>query len=323
MALDKQAELLLTGLEESGLPPLHEMTIPEARQVYAAAVAEHGIAPEPVADIAERRIPGPNGDIPIRVYIPEGSRPQPVLVFFHGGGWALGDLEVTHGACTVLANRAHAIVVSVDYRLAPEHPFPAAVTDCWAATRWVRDNAALIGADPERLAVGGDSAGANLAAVMAHLARDEAFAALRFQLLFYPATDATEFSASYAENGEGYFLTAELMRLFYDQYLPEHRDRSDPRASPLHAPDHSGLAPALIVTAGYDPLRDEGEAYAARLTAAGTAVTVSRYPGQIHAFAANFAGAINEGRRCLDEAGLALRQAFRAGWSPRLWLSEE
>ena len=319
--MDKQAELWLKGLAESGLPPFNEMTVPDARAAYHSIVAEHGIAAEPVADITERTIPGPGGKIPVRIYTPEGSKPLPVLVYFHGGGGVLGNLDSVHGSCTVLANRAYAIVVSVDYRLAPEHPFPAAVQDCWAATRWVVDNAALIGADPERIAVGGDGSGASIAAVVALMARDEAYPKLRFQLLLYPDTDTADFSASCQENGRGYFLTTDLMRWFYAHYLPEEKDRSDWRASPLRAPDKSGLAPALIITAEYDPLRDEGEAYAAELRRSGTTVTSMRYPGQIHGFATNLAGAMDEGKRALEQAGRHLRQAFRAGWSPRLWLS--
>jgi acetyl esterase len=320
MSLDEQAQRWLSGLAETGLPPLNEMSVPDARATYAAAAAEHGLVAEPVAEVADGIIPGPAGEIPVRVYTPAGSRPLPVLIYFHGGGYVLGNLDVVHGPCTVLANRAHAIVVSVDYRLAPEHPFPAAVNDALAATRWVSDNAALIGADPERIAVGGDSAGATLAAVTALLCRDEGGPALAYQLLLYPATDAVSFSASYAENGEGYFLTRDLMTWFYRHYLPEAGDREDWRASPLRAADLTGLPPALVVTAEYDPLRDEGEAYAQRLREAGVAVTATRYAGQIHAFAANLAGAMDEGRRALEDAGRHLRQAFRTGWQPRLWL---
>jgi acetyl esterase len=320
MPLDKQAELLLQRLAESGLPPLNAMTIPDARAAYRAVVADNGITPEPVDNISERRIPGPGGDILVRIYTPKGSKPLPVLVYFHGGGWVLGDLEVVHGACTVLANRAYAIVVSVDYRLAPEHPFPAAVEDSWAVTRWVADNAALIGADPERIAVGGDSAGGCLAAIVALLARDQGHPALRFQLLLYPVTDTAAFSASCHENAQDYLLTLDMLKWFYDHYLPKQQDRLDWRASPLRASDKGGAAPALIITTEYDPLRDEGEAYGEKLKERGTSVTVIRYAGEIHAFAANLAGTIDAGKRALEEAAHHLRQAFRAGWSPRLWL---
>jgi acetyl esterase/lipase len=318
MPLDKQAEVWLKQLADSGLPPLNEMTVRDARAAYHSLATKHGINSEPMADINERPVPGPGGNIPVRIYTPGGSKPLPVLVYFHGGGWVLGDLDVVHGACTVLANRAYAIVVSVDYRLAPEHPFPAAVQDCWAVTRWVADNAAVIGADPERIAVGGDSAGACLAAVVALMARDEAYPALRFQLLLYPVTDTAGISSSRQEKGQGYLLTTDLLRWFYDHYVPEEQDRYDWRASPLRAPDKSDLAPALVITAEYDPLRDEGEAYADELKRCGTTVTAIRYSDQIHGFAANLAGSIDEGKRALEQAARQLRQAFRAGWSPRL-----
>jgi acetyl esterase len=324
MPLDSQTELLLKGLAESGLPPFGEMEVPQARAVYAQAVTAHGIAPEPLAEISDRTIPGPAGDIPLRVYRPNASAPLPVLVYFHGGGWTIGDLDVVHGACTVLANRASAIVVSVDYRLAPEHPFPAAVHDAWAATRWVARNAALLGADAERVAVGGDSAGGTLAAVVALLARDAGGPNLAAQLLYYPAVDTASLATeSHVRNGEGYFLTSGAIRWFYDQYLPEPGDREDWRASPLRAPDLSGLAPALVYTAEYDPLRDEGEAYAAKLAAAGTPVVAVCDPGQIHAYALNLAGSVDAGKRSLDRAGLHLRHIFRNGWSPRPWLTAD
>jgi acetyl esterase len=244
------------------------------------------------------------------------------LVYFHGGGFVIGDLETHDGHCRRLAALAGCRVLAVDYRLAPEHPFPAGHDDALSATRWAFDNASDLGADPQRIAVGGDSAGATLATAVAHLARDAAAPALRCQVLLYPVTDAAERFASYRENGEGFFLTADLMGWFLDQYLPEGVDRTDPRVSPLRAADHTGLAPALVVTAEYDPLRDEGEAYGARLAAEGTTVTATRYAGQIHGFAANLAGAMDEGRRALEDAGAQLRQAFRAGWTPRLWLAD-
>jgi acetyl esterase len=320
MPLDKQAELFLKQINETGMPPLNEMPVAEARAAYRSLVAQHGIAAEPLANISNRVIPGPNGSIPLRIYTPHGSRPLPVLVYFHGGGWVLGNLDVVHGACTVLANHAYAIVVAVDYRLAPEHRFPAAVEDCWAATRWVARNSAIIGADPERIAVGGDSAGGCLAAVIALMAREQGDPELRFQLLFYPVTDTAQYSKSWSENGQDYFLTADLLKWFYAHYLPEQKDRLEWRASPLRARDKSGLAPALIITAEYDPLRDEGEAYAEELKRCGTKAAVIRYPGQIHAFAANLAGTLDDGRKALEQSAHELRQAFRAGWRPRLWL---
>lgn len=324
MSLDPQAEQWLAGMAESGLPPLNEMSVADARATYAAAVAEYGLPAEPVNNITDRGIPGPGGAIPIRIYTPLDTlrRAMPALVYFHGGGYVLGDLDVVHSACTILANRAHAVVVSVDYRLAPEHPFPAAVEDAWAATRWVADNATLLDVDPERIAVGGDSAGATLAAVTALANRDSDYPALAYQLLFYPVTDVAARSASFERNGDGYFLTAEMMAWFIGHYLPEYGDRRDERVSPLRATNLSDLPPALVVTAEYDPLCDEAEAFAQALNAAGTEATTARYPGQIHAFAANLAGAMDQGKQALNNAGLQLRNGLRLGWQPRLWLSE-
>lgn len=320
MPLDKQAEAWLEGLAESGLPPLNEMAVPDARATYSSVVADCGIAAEPVADITDRTLTAPHGNIPVRVYTPEGSGPFPILVYFHGGGWVIGDLDAVHGPCTLLANRAHAVVVSVDYRLAPEHAFPAAVDDCYTATRWVSDNAPLINGDPERIAVGGDSAGGTLAAVMALMARDRGSPEIIFQLLIYPATDTKLETKSYRENGSDYFLTTELMQWFYAYYLTRDEDKVDWRVAPLRVPDTSGLPPAFVITAEYDPLRDEGEAYAARLVESGNSVTTKRYLGQIHAFTANLAGVIDQGRQSLEEAGAQLRRSFRTGWEPRLWL---
>lgn len=319
MTLDRQAEAWLKGIAELGAPPLNEMSVVDARDTYTAVVAQCGPAPEPVADIVDRTVPGPQGEIPVRIYTPRGSGPFPILVYFHGGGWVIGNLEVVHGLCTVLANRAHCVVVSVDYRLAPEHVFPAAVDDCFAATRWAADSAALLGGDPERVAVGGDSAGGTLAAVVAAMARDEGGPALVYQLLIYPATDVDPGTRSYRENGEGYFLTRELMAWFYDHYLDGEAQKKDWRASPLRISSTVGLPPALVITGEYDPLRDEGEAYAARLIEGGVPVTCRRYLGQIHAFTANLSGVMDQGKASMEHAGRQLRQAFRAGWEPRMW----
>lgn len=320
MSLDTQAEHWLTQLANSGAPPLHQMSVSEARAALAQLVAEHGPHRDSSAQITDDNIPGPADRIPIRIYTPSGSRPHPALVYFHGGGFVLGDLDTSDGACSVLAARAHAVVISVDYRLAPEHPFPAAVEDAWAATRWVAEHAAELGVSVDRIAVGGDSAGANLAAVVALLARDADGPALTSQLLLYPITDAGAYSASYEANAEGYFLTKDTMRWFLQHYLPDEADRADWRASPGRAPDLTGLPPALVVTAEYDPVRGEAEAYATRLRQAGCQVTSTRYPGQIHGFAASLAGAMDDGHHALREAGTHLRQTFRGGWQPRLWL---
>jgi acetyl esterase len=320
MPLDAQAEAWLKDVAESGLQPLNEMTVDEARAAYAAVVTDCGLRAEPLADVSDHTIAGSEGNIPVRIYTPEGSGPFPMLVYFHGGGWVLGGLEAVHGVCTALANRAHAMVLSVDYRLAPEHPFPAAVNDCYAATKWAADNAPLINGDAERIAVAGDDAGGGLAAVISLLAREGGSPSLMFQLLLYPITNVNFATSSYEKYGQGYFLTINLMKWFQRHYLTSERAGHDWRASPMRAPDLSGLPPAHVITAELDPLRDEAEAYAARLRSSGVETTVKRYDGQIHAFATTLAGVIDEGRLVIGEVGMRLRQVFRAGWQPRLWL---
>ncbi len=322
MTLDPQAEGWLKEVAAAGLPPLQDLPVPDFRALYRQVVSDCGIKAEPVVSIVDRTIPGPAGEIPIRVYTPEGSPQFPVLVYFHGGGWVIGDLEVVHGPLTVLANLAHAVIVSVDYRLAPEHPFPAAVEDCDAAVRWVAANAALLNVDPERIAVGGDSAGGNLAAVVAMLARDRGGPRIIHQLLLYPVTDCNRETASFRDHGDGYFLTSDLMEWVQREYLGEGGASTDWRASPLRAADLAGLPSAHVITGEFDPLRDEGEAYAARLVEAGGTATVARYDGQIHAFAANLAGVMDEGRRAVEDAGRNLRTVFRRGWTPRPWVKE-
>ncbi len=259
---------------------------PTMRALYAAMRDSDG-QPLPVAEVVDVVIPGPGGDVPARIYRPEGDGPAPVLVWYHGGGWVIGDVETSDPTARKLCRRAGVVVVSVDYRLAPEHPFPAAPDDAWAALTWVADHIAEHGGDPARLAVGGDSAGGNLAALMAIRARDEGGPALRHQLLVYPATDLTMSHPSITENGEGYFLTQATMNWFTDHYLGADRQHGDPTApavSPLVAEDLSGLAPAQVLTAEFDPLRDEGAAYAARLAEAGVPVEHVPGPGLIHGF---------------------------------------
>ena len=231
-------------------------------------------------------------------------------MFFHGGGWVVGDIATHDTVCRHLANRADCAVVSVDYRLAPEHKFPAAVEDCVAATGWVAENAAALGVDPARLAVGGDSAGGNLAAVVCLMARDGGAPRIAHQLLIYPATDAAMRHASVTRFAEGYVLTRSTMRWFYDQYLRSPDDAADWRVSPLAAADLSGLPPAYVLTAGYDPLCDEGDEYAARLAAAGVAVEHRRFPGQIHGFVTN-GKIIRAADPALDEAAAALKKAWK------------
>ncbi|MDY7103287.1 MAG: alpha/beta hydrolase [Actinomycetota bacterium] len=283
MPLDPAAQALLQQMAEADQPPLNEMSPTEAREV-AAALADLGGPGEDVGSVEDRTIPGPGGQIPIRIYSPLAPGPHAVLVYFHGGGWVLGDLDTLDPACRALCNATPIVVVSVDYRLAPEHAFPAPLDDCVAATQWVAANAASIGADPTRLAVGGDSAGGNLAAAVTLRARDAGGPAISYQALIYPVTDHDLGTESYSVNGDDYFLTRDMMGWFWDHYLGGGGDGSDPLASPLRAPRLDGLPPATVLTAEFDPLRDEGEAYAARLRDAGVSVRVHRYDGQIHGF---------------------------------------
>jgi acetyl esterase len=237
-----------------------------------------------LAEVEDRRIPGAAGEIGVRVYRPEGRAPLPALVYFHGGGWVIGSLETHDGACRELANRVGCVVVSVDYRLAPESRYPAAAEDCYAATKWVAGNAQALGVDPARIGIGGDSAGGNLTAVVALMARDRGGPALRHQLLIYPVTDADFGRPSYRENAEGYLLTTKAMEWFWGHYVPDPAQRAEPYAAPLRAKDLAGLPPAFVITAEYDPLRDEGEAYAKRLQQAGVPTRLQRYDGAIHGF---------------------------------------
>lgn len=283
MPLDPAAKALLDQLEAAGGPALNEMEPADAR-VAAEGFAALGGPGEEVADITDRTIPGPGGDIPVRIYTPAGSGSKPCLVYFHGGGWVIGDISTTDSVCRVMANQTGAVVVSVDYRLAPEHKFPAPLDDCEAAVRWVAANASAIGVDASRVAVGGDSAGGNLSAAVALKLRDTSGPKLCFQLLIYPVTDHRLDSGSYKANGEGHLLTTDMMRWFWDHYVSSPADSDNPYVSPLRAKDLSGLPPALVITAEYDPLRDEGEAYASAMQAAGVAVTTKRYDGLIHGF---------------------------------------
>jgi acetyl esterase len=309
MPLDPAAAGLLEQMAAAGLPALNELSPSEAREASAAFVELAGPGEE-VASVENRTIPGPAGPIPVRIYTPAaGTAPRPALVYFHGGGWVIGDLETTDAICRAVANRAACVVVSVDYRLAPEHKFPVPFDDCYAALTWVADNAAEIGVDGRRLAVGGDSAGGNLSAAAALRARDEGGPALRLQLLVYPVTDHSYDTVSYKENGEGYLLTKDMMVWFWDHYLENPGDSDNPWASPLRARDLSGLPPARVFTAEFDPLRDEGEAFAARLAAAGVPVTHTRYDGQIHAFWTMLA-VMPAASEAADEAAAALREAF-------------
>ncbi|MBT2757635.1 alpha/beta hydrolase [Mesobacillus foraminis] len=308
MALDPQAKFILDQMEAMGGPAMHTLSPEEARLTtdFSALAGE----PEAVAKVEDRKIPGPAGEIPIRIYTPEGEGPFPVLVYYHGGGWVIGNLETVDIPCRMLANQANCVVVSVDYRLAPEHKFPAAADDSYAAAKWVVENAASIQADPDRIAVGGDSAGGNLAAVVALMARDKGEISLAYQILIYPVTNHSYATESYTENAEGYLLTKDSMIWFWNHYLDNEEDGQNPYASPLLASDFSGLAPALVLTGEFDPLRDEGEAYAKRLKEAGVPVEANRYDGMIHGFFW-MPGVLEQGRKSIEQAAAALKQAFQ------------
>ena len=306
MPLDPQARAVLDAMAALGTPPMGTVPAPQAREAFAARPMPPG---SPVARVEDRTIPGPAGDIPVRLYYPSEQTPLPVLVWYHGGGWVLGTLDQSDHVCRELANTAGCIVASVDYRLAPEHKFPACADDCEAAYYWALDNAASFGGDPRRVAVGGDSAGGNLAAVVSLRAKEAARVLPTFQVLVYPVTDSDFTRSSYAENGDAYLLTEVAMRWFWDQYVNSPSELVHPHAAVLRANDLSGLPSALVITAEFDPLRDEGEAFGERLRQASVPVTVTRYDGMIHGFFGNFV-AIDRGRDAIQEVADALVNAF-------------
>jgi acetyl esterase len=306
LRLHPDVRAVLAAVEEEGGPPLETLPVAEARQTAIEALKRREGEQEPVASIRDLHIPGPGGEIPIRVYTPAGPGPFPALIYFHGGGWVLCDLDTHAVVCSALARRARAVVVAVDYRLAPEHRFPAAVEDSFAATRWVSENAASLGIDPARLAVGGDSAGGNLSAVVSPKSRKSG-PKIALQVLVYPVMDLSSFGTeSYREFADGYHLTASEMEWFRRQYLAGPEQALDPDASPLLAQDLSGLPPALVITAECDVLRDEGEAYAKRLRHAGVPVTLTRYPGMIHPFF-SMSGAVRDAFKAFDQIASAIR----------------
>lgn len=310
MALEPQTKALLDAMRAAGASlDFGPMTPAEARLKMGQTPISRGGA-QPVAAVENRMIPGPDSEIAVRIYTPESAGPLPALVYFHGGGWVLGDLDGSDAQCRTLTNAVRCVTVSVDYRLAPEAKFPAPAEDCYAATRWVVEYAAELGCDPGRVAVGGTSAGANLAAAVPLMARDRGHPPIAFQLLVYPITDGGMETPSYRENAEGYFLTRAAMDWFWKHYVRSDADRVHPYAAPLNATDLSGLPPALVITAEHDPLRDEGEAYAARLRDAGVAVTCTRYDGTIHSFV-SMAANLEIGQRALGQIIGALREALR------------
>jgi acetyl esterase len=310
MPLDPQAQRVIEAMAALNLKPVEESTPAEARESIRTRTAALGPFPD-VAAVVDHRVPVSGGQIIVRAYSPGGPGPHPALVYYHGGGWVIGDLYTHDGLCRSITNAARCAVLSVDYRLAPESKYPVAVEDSYAALLWIVANAERLGIDRRRMAVGGDSAGGNLATVMALMARDRTGPRLALQVLIYPVTDHDLDTRSYRENATGYILTREGMRWFWNHYLASEAQGREPYASPLHAASLAGLPPALVITAEYDPLCDEGEAYAARLRDAGVPVTLTRYPGMFHGFV-RLTNVLDKARTALDEIASSVQKAFAA-----------
>lgn len=309
MPIDPQIQSLLTL--RAALPPFNTLTVPEARAQFAARNVP-GMRSDPVASVVNRDMQGPGGSLGLRIYTPNGTGPFPLMVYFHGSGFVVCSLDTHDLMCRNLCAGTGCVVVSVDYRLAPEGKFPAAVDDCYAATKWAQANASGLGADPGRVLVAGDSAGGNLAAVTALRIRDEGGPALLAQLLIYPVTDHwTANFPSMEENAEGYGLGKAGMIWFWNHYLSGESDAANPHVSPLRAKDLSRLPPALVITAQYDPLRDEGEAYAKKLREAGVTVQMKRYDGMNHGFF-NLPGLVAKADVAVDEACAWVRQTLQS-----------
>jgi len=308
MPLDPQAQKVVDALAALNLKPIKDSTPAEAREAMRTRTAALGPV-EDVPAVADHRVPVAGGEITVRLYAPAGVGPHPVLVFYHGGGWVIGDLYTHDGLCRSIVNAAGCAVAAVDYRLAPEFKYPVPVEDSYTALRWVVSNAARLGLDSARLAVGGDSAGGNLAAVMALLARDRRGPRILLQILIYPVTSHDFGTKSYQENATGYVLTTEDMRWFWRHYLAREEQGQEIGASPLRAKSLADLPPALVITAECDPLRDEGDAYAARLRDAGVPVTLTQYAGMFHGFV-RMTRILDAARSSLDEVAAALRKAL-------------
>jgi len=308
LPLDPQVHAFLEQLRVSGAPPLHTLSPEMARDRARNDAAAMGPS-EPVAQKEDVEVPSPGGPIPMRIYTPLHMRCKGLLLYLHGGGWVIGDVGTHDSLCCTLANAAGCRIISVDYRLAPEHKYPAAVEDAFSAACWVLENARQLDVDPARIAVGGDSAGGNLAAAITLMARDRAAFSLALQVLVYPVTNYAFDTLSYRENAEGYLLTRADMQWFWRQYLGEEERGAESYASPLRATDLRGLPPALVMTAQYDPLRDEGEAYARRLSEAGVPVNLRRYDGMIHAFIRR-TQQFDQARAAVEHWAAELQRAF-------------
>ncbi len=307
MPLHPQAEAFLAQLAAENLPAFDEMSVLEARAADATFDELQG-EPVEIAEVRDVLAPGGEGEVPVRIYDPEPGVPLPLIIYFHGGGWLMGSIDVVDKPCRSLAAAANCVVASVGYRLAPETKFPGGLEDCYAATTWLAAHATELGADGKRLIVSGDSSGANLAAAVALMARDRNGPEIAYQLLIYPVTAPARGStfASYTDNGEGYMLTKGGMEWFWDHYLAAPEDGENPYASPLLAEDHSGLPPAFVLTAEFDPLRDEGIAYAQQLIEAGVPVRTITYDGAIHGFFW-MSGVLEHGQQLTAELGEFVR----------------
>lgn len=311
MPLDPQVRDFLTQAAAENPLPMNLLSPQEARLQMLAKLSILG-KPQSVARVEDFRFEGPGGEVGVRVYTPAGKAdagPLPILAYFHGGGWVIGDIESHDGLCRALANVTGALVASVDYRLAPEERFPAAVDDAFAAIRWLNQEAPQFGGDPARMSVGGDSAGGNVATVAALMSRERGGPELFWQLLIYPATDGELDTGSYREFAEGFTLSRAEMDWFWDHYMGEDGDRTHPHASPLRAETLSGLPCAFVLTAEYDVLRDEGERYAKRLADAGVPTTLKRYDGMIHGFLRRFE-IFDQGRTALQDIAREFRRAL-------------
>ena len=310
MSLDPDIQALLgDGGDDDG--PAFSLGVAESRAAEYDFIELCG-PEEPVASVVDRTVAVDGGEIGVRVYTPEGAGPFPGLVYFHGGGWVAGDLNTMDRPCRTFANGAGCVVVSVDYRCAPESRFPTAANDSFAATKWIAANAAELGIDPSRIAVGGDSAGGNLAAVVSQMARDAGGPPIVFQLLIYPVTDHAFDTPSYRDLADGYGLTLPMMEWFWEQYLADPADGANPYASPIRAASLAGLPPAAVFVAAYDPLRDEGIAYAEALRAAGVTAEATTFAGLVHGYLQM--GAVSDvARQAVADTVEALRNGLSAG----------
>jgi acetyl esterase len=310
MPVHPKIQDFLDKLQEYPQPPMDQVT-PEAYRVSRNKMLSFQQNVEPVHKVEDRVLHLEGRDLPIRVYTPEGQAPHPALVYFHGGGWVIGSLDSHDSVCRVLANSAKCVVISVDYRLAPEHKFPAAVEDAYDSLQWIASNPEAFDIDVNRIAVGGDSAGGNLAAVACIMAKERKTPTIIHQLLIYPSTGYRETPPSMWENAEGYFLTREVMKWYQKHYFNNDQEILDPYASPVLYSDLSGLPPAAILTAQYDPIRDVGKIYAETLQENGVDVYYKNYEGLIHAFV-NFIGFVPEARDALEEGAGELQKAFKS-----------